>query len=172
MVASMIVPLVSFSPWPSGAAAPHRTAAGRDRAVRADGGSDTPWSRRASARGRSRYRQNAASPANIVKRLFHRRVRQVEPFLHKVDPQYPLHPNRRAAITWLRIDRLNLLSQRRPRHRALHLGLKRRPPRRLAVALKSCARQRQLLHQSQPMRTDNSLHMITRSWQTAFAGVP
>ena len=29
--------------------------------------------------------------------LFHRRVRQVEPLLQEIDPQHPLHPDRRAG---------------------------------------------------------------------------
>ena len=50
----------------------------------------------------------------IVERLLHRRVRQVEPVLQEIDAQRPLDP--RAAIAWLRIERLNQRAQRRPRH--------------------------------------------------------
>jgi hypothetical protein len=68
----------------------------------------------------------------IVQRLFHRRIRQIEPVLQEIDAQHPLDPDRRAAIARLRIDRFDQLSQRRPRYNALHLGKKRCPPRRLA----------------------------------------
>jgi hypothetical protein len=33
-----------------------------------------------------------------VERLFHRRVRQVEPLLQKIDAQHTFDPDRRAAI--------------------------------------------------------------------------
>ena len=90
----------------------------------------------------------------IVKRLFHRRVRQVEPLLQKIDAQHPLDPDRRAAIAGLRIDRLDQPAQRRPRNHPLHLGQKHRSPRRLGVPLKPYRRQRQLLHLPQPMRAN------------------
>ena len=37
----------------------------------------------------------------IVERLFHCRVRQVEPLLQEIDAQHPLHANRRTAIAGL-----------------------------------------------------------------------
>jgi hypothetical protein len=43
----------------------------------------------------------------IVKRLLHLRVRQVEPVPQEIDPPHPRDPNRRAAITRLRIEWLN-----------------------------------------------------------------
>src|SRR5215472_7205209 len=86
----------------------------------------------------------------IVKRLFDRRVRQIEPVLHEIDAQHPLDPDRRAAIARLRIDRLDQPAQRRPRHNPLRLGQKRCPPRRLGVPLKPHCRQRQLLHPPNP----------------------
>src|SRR5437763_7870632 len=82
----------------------------------------------------------------IVKRLFHRRVRQIEPLLQEIKAQHPLDPDRRAAIARRRVERLDQRAQRRPRHNPLHLGKKRCPPRRLGVALKPHCRQRQLLH--------------------------
>src|SRR6516165_7262007 len=65
----------------------------------------------------------------IVECLFHRRVRQVEPLLQEIDPQHPLHPDRRAAIAGFGIERLDQPAQRRPRHHPFHLGQKYRPPR-------------------------------------------
>src|SRR5215471_12161132 len=82
----------------------------------------------------------------IVKRLLHRRVRQIEPLLQEIDAQHPLDPDRRAAIARLWIKWLDQHAQRRPRHNPLHLSQKRYPPRRLGVALKPHCRQRQLLH--------------------------
>jgi hypothetical protein len=66
--------------------------------------------------------------------------------LQEIDAQHPLDPDRRAAIAWPRIERLDQLAQRRPRHYPLHLGKKDRAPCRLGVALKYRGRQRQLLH--------------------------
>src|SRR5215470_10414861 len=90
----------------------------------------------------------------IVKRLFDRRVRQIEPLLQEIDAQHPLDTDRRSAVTGLGIEWLDQLAQRRPRHNPLHLGQKRCPPRRLGVALKPHCRQRQLLHSPKPMRTN------------------
>src|SRR5437660_6948685 len=92
----------------------------------------------------------------IVERLFHRRVRQIEPLLQEIDPQHPLDPDRRAAIARLGIEWLDQRAQRRPRHNPLHLGKKRCPPRRLGVALKPHCRQRQLLHP--PTQCSNPPH--------------
>src|SRR6266436_2092869 len=86
----------------------------------------------------------------IVERLFHRRVRQVEPLLEEIDAQHPLHPDRRAAIASFGIERLNQTAQCLPRHHPLHLGQKPRPPRRPGVALKPRRRQRKLLHLPHP----------------------
>src|SRR5215471_2451484 len=86
----------------------------------------------------------------IVKRFFHRRVRQIEPLLQKVDPQHSFHPDRRAAIAGLGIKRFDQRAQRRPRHDALHFIEKRRPPRCLGVTFKPHCRQPQLLHPPNP----------------------
>ena len=43
----------------------------------------------------------AAHRLRIIDRLFHRQIRQIEPVLQKVDPQHPLDPDWRAAITRL-----------------------------------------------------------------------
>ena len=67
------------------------------RALPADAGTCTPWSRPAPARGPDRCPRTAASP-RVVQRLFHRRVRQVEPLLQKINPQHPLQAHRRAPV--------------------------------------------------------------------------
>jgi len=107
----------------------------------------------AAHRGLVRHRLASEVDANkpphrhrIVERLFHCRVRQVEPLLQKIEPQHPLDPDRRAAIARLGIKRRDQPAQRRPWHNALHLGQKRRPPRQLSVAFKPHRRQGQLLH--------------------------
>jgi hypothetical protein len=38
-------------------------------------------------------------PLRVVQRLFHRRVRQVEPLLQKIDAQHALHAHRRPPVT-------------------------------------------------------------------------
>jgi hypothetical protein len=100
-----------------------------------------------------RHRLTAKVDANkmphrlrIVERLLDCRVGQIEPVLQEIKAQHPLDPDRRAAIAWLRIKRLDQLAQRRPRHYPLHLGKKDRAPCRLGVAIKYRGRQRQLLH--------------------------
>ena len=91
----------------------------------------------------------------IVKRLLHRRVRQIEPVLQEIDAQHPLDPDRRAAIARLRIERLDQCAQRRPRHNPLHFCQKRGPPRPLGIALKPRCRQCQLLHSPNPIQCTN-----------------
>src|SRR6516165_7165975 len=105
----------------------------------------------------------------IVECLFHRRVRQVEPLLQEIDPQHPLHPDRRAAIAGFGIERLDQPAQRRPRHHPFHLGQKYRPPRRLGVAFKTRRRQRQLLHRPPTYaRQSISPRIISRSLANGF----
>jgi hypothetical protein len=109
----------------------------------------------------------------IVERLFHRRVRQVEPLLQEIDAQHPLDTDRRAAIAGLRITRLYQPAQRRSRNHALHLGQKRHPPRRLGIALKPHRCQRQLLHLPQPMHVNPPRCALYHDhWPMAFAEVP
>jgi hypothetical protein len=43
----------------------------------------------------------------IVQRLLYRWVRQLEPLLQEIEAQHPLHPDRRAAVARLRIERLD-----------------------------------------------------------------
>src|SRR5271163_3662339 len=105
----------------------------------------------------------------IVEDLFHRRVRQVEPLLQEIDPQHPLHPDRRAAIAGFGIERLDQPAQPRPRHHPFHLGQKYRPPRRLGVAFKPRRRQRHLPHRPQTYaRQSTPPQIISRSLADGF----
>ena len=108
----------------------------------------------------------------IVERFFHRRVRQVEPLLQKVDAQHPLDPDRRPAVAGLGIKRLDQPAQRRPRHHAFHLGQKCRPPRRLGVALEPRRRQRRLSHLPTPARQLPRRPLYHDRRPVTFAEVP
>jgi hypothetical protein len=81
----------------------------------------------------------------VVQRLFHGRVRQVEPLLQKVHPQHPLQPYRWTTVAGLGIKRLDLRAKLTPRHNDLHLRQKLRPPRLLAVPLKTSRHRKALL---------------------------
>jgi len=98
-------------------------------------------------------------PVNLTK--------PIEPLLQKIEAQHPLDPDRRAAIARLGIERRDQPAQRRPWHNPLHLGQKRRPPRRLGVAFKPDRRQCQLLHppnHSAPIRPSTYYITITGRW--------
>src|SRR4051812_33806196 len=56
----------------------------------------------------------------VVQRLFHGRVRQVEPLLQKINPQHPLHSYRRTSISRLGIVWLNQPAQLAPRDNPFH----------------------------------------------------
>ncbi len=73
----------------------------------------------------------------VVQRLFHRRIRQVEPLLQKINPQHPLHSHRRPSIAGLRIVRLNQPAQPAPGHHLLHLFQKQCTLGLLGVPLKA-----------------------------------
>jgi hypothetical protein len=78
---------------------------------------------------------------------------------------------RSAAIAWLRIERLDQRTQRRPGHNPLHLGKKRCTLRRLGVAFKPHCRQRQLLHPP-TLRTNPPIRHYTTITAAGFAEVP
>src|SRR6478672_7927215 len=74
----------------------------------------------------------------IIQRLLSRRIRQVEPVLQKVQSQRSLQPDRRAAVSRLRIIWLDDRAQFAPRHHLLHLAQERRPTRQLAMFVETC----------------------------------
>ena len=74
----------------------------------------------------------------------HPRVRQVEPVLQEIHPQYQFQINRRTAVARPRVHRLNQCTQLAPRHHAIHLRQKRGAPCRLCVRLESSTGQRHL----------------------------
>jgi len=103
--------------------------------------------------------KKAAHRPRIVKRLFDRRVRQVEPVLQQIDAQHPPDINRRRATAGLWIERLDQRAQRRPRHNPLHLTEKRRPLRRLGVTFEPHCRKGQQLHPpTHPHQTSYHAH--------------
>ncbi len=71
---------------------------------------------------------------DLVERLFHRRVAQPEPVLHQVHPQHRLQRVGLTAAARHRIERLDQIQQRLPRHHLLHLGQEHFAPRLLALA--------------------------------------
>jgi len=66
---------------------------------------------------------------HIVQRVFHRRVRQVEPLLHEVNAQHRLHWKRRSATAAFGHERRNQRHQLRPRHYTFHVTEKLAAPR-------------------------------------------
>jgi hypothetical protein len=105
-----------------------------------------PAHRRLIRRGllRQVHTGKCAHRQRVVQRLFHRRVRQVEPVLEKVHSQDRFQIDRRAAIARLRVHRLDQCTQLCPRHHGIHLRQKLCAARCLAVLLKSGAGQRHL----------------------------
>jgi len=93
----------------------------------------------------------------VVKSFFHRRVRQAEPLLQKVDPHHALNPHRAPSAPGLGIVRPNQRAQRAPRNHLLHLFQKSRAPRLLAVPLKASRhRQCPLCHGIQSLSTQST----------------
>src|SRR5438876_595234 len=76
----------------------------------------------------------------VVQRLFHCRVRQVEPLLQKINPQHPLHSYRRTSISRLGIVWLNQRAQLAPRDHPFHFFQKYLSSRLFCVPLKTIHR--------------------------------
>ena len=94
---------------------------------------------------------NAREPAHrhrVVQRLFHRRIRQIEPVLQAVDSNHPLKLDGRAPVARLRIHREHQGAELVPRNNAIHLRQKLRSPCRLRVAFESRSSQCHLFHRS------------------------
>jgi hypothetical protein len=94
-----------------------------------------------------------AHRGRVVERLFHRRIRQVEPLLHEVDPQHPLQGHHRPAALTLRVVRLHQRAQLRPRHHPLHFDQELLAPCRLLLVRKGQRCKRHLLHSNPPFVT-------------------
>ncbi len=63
-----------------------------------------------------------AHGARVIKRFFHRRVRDVEPVLEELDAKHPLKTHYRATGPVIPgIKRLNQRAQRVPRHDPIHV---------------------------------------------------
>src|ERR1700746_363859 len=74
----------------------------------------------------------------VVQSLFHRRVRQIEPLLQKINPQHLFQFFRPSPVARLGIVRLDQRTQFPPRHHLLHLFQEHCPPSLLRVPLESC----------------------------------
>jgi len=79
----------------------------------------------------------APQRGRVIERIFHARVRQVEPLLHEIRPQHDLQANRTATITRLGIMRLNQRQQKRPGNNLVHLFEKLLPLAPAAILLKA-----------------------------------
>lgn len=78
----------------------------------------------------------SAHGARVVKRFFHRRVREVEPLLQAVDAQHPFQAHRRtpgAVVLW--IKRFDQRAQLAPWHHLIHLAQELVAPGRFVVLL-------------------------------------
>ena len=73
----------------------------------------------------------------VVQSLFHRRVRQIEPLLQKINPQYLFQFFRPSPVARLGIVRLDQRTQFPPRHHLLHLFQEHCPPSLLRVPFES-----------------------------------
>ena len=90
----------------------------------------------------------------VVHRILDARIGQVEPGLEEVNPQHPLHPDRRTALAAVRIVRLDQPHQLAPWNHQFHRSQKLRSTRLLTKPLESTRhRQRLLLHK--PPRKHN-----------------
>src|SRR5271166_48340 len=75
--------------------------------------------------------------ADIVQRLFHRRIRQIKPLLQKVDAEHSLKPDRRTPVACCRVVRSNNGGQFLPRNDRLHLLQKKLPTSRSVRTFKT-----------------------------------
>jgi hypothetical protein len=88
----------------------------------------------------------------VVQRILHRRIGQVEPLLHEVDPQHPLHRHRLGAVAGLPIVRLDQPVQVLSGDHRIHLGQETLPPRHLALLIPGRRGKRRLLHRLAPLK--------------------
>ena len=78
-----------------------------------------------------------AKGSDVVERVLAGFIAQVEPVGHQVHAQHALQPHRRAAVSRLRVVRLDQRAELRPRHQRFHAREKLRLARGSAVHLKS-----------------------------------
>ena len=115
----------------------------------------------------------------VVQRLFHRRVRQIEPQLQAMNPQHSLETRWRAPTSarYLRVKRFDQRTQFLPRNHLVHLSQKLLAARRLAIPLEVARRQGQLLlhhstsqNPSLPVSVSDISVMTCHGW--GFAEIP
>ena len=108
----------------------------------------------------------------VVQRILGCRIRQVEPLLHEVDPQHPLHRQRLRAVAGLRVVRLDQRQDPGPGNDRVHLGQKPFPTGYLALAVPGRRRKRRLLHANPQSLTVSGLCLQYRSVRTTCAELP
>ena len=99
----------------------------------------------------------------FVQRLFHRRIREIEPVLQAVDSNHPLKLDGQAPIARLRIHRKHQGAKFVLRNHAIHLRQKLGSPCRLRVAFESRSGQCHLLHRVVPLE---SSRMASTTYKT------
>ena len=82
--------------------------------------------------------------AAVVEHLFHRRIRQIEPLLQKINPKHPLQTDRRTTVARHRIIRSDHRDQLLPRYNGLHLLQKPLAARRSMQTFKRIRRKTKL----------------------------
>jgi len=80
--------------------------------------------------------RKAAHRLDVVKRVFHRRVRKIEPLLQKINPQHLLQAQRWSSIASFGIVLANNFQQLGPWHYLIHLFEKLFAPRLFLLASK------------------------------------
>ena len=100
-----------------------------------------------------------ADRSAVAQRLFHGRVRQVEPLLHEVDAQHHFQRVRPAAIARLRIVGLDQISEDLPGDSSFHLGQELLAARHFALGVELGVGKAQLAHRGLPDWVSfNNLH--------------
>src|ERR1700730_10135835 len=99
------------------------------------------------------YTHEPAQRGRFVQRLFHPRIRQVDPLLNKVRPQHDRQAHRLPSVARLRVVRTHQRLQRRLRNHTLHLLQKQLPPTLPTVLLEHT-----LTRQTLPL---HPLHLAT-----------
>jgi len=99
----------------------------------------------------------------VVDRIFGLWVRQIEPLLQEVSPQFLLQSQRLATLAGLAIVRLHQPQQPRPRNHRIHLRQKPLTPGDFALPIPRQRGKRPLLPISSPPHPRTQLTIFTRT---------